>query len=224
MNLIIDEIVDLSLPIKSLDTPMYPGFPQPQKQPFATIKEPGALSYLWTLVDHTGTHIDAAAHIVDNGLTVDQLPVSRCVGKGVVLDFSKKSAQSSIGKNDISTALKLTRHGDAIGPGWILLFYTGYSAKARTPEWLDHPALNEEASEFIADLEVNAIGFDAPSPDRSPSPAHKILLPKGIGNYENLVNLERLLEKDFLFVGEPLPLVGSTGSPVRAIAIIIGSA
>jgi kynurenine formamidase len=224
MNLIIEEIVDLSLPIKSLHTPMYPGFPQPQKETFATIEKSGALSYLWKLVDHTGTHIDSAAHILDNGTTVDQIPLSRCVGQGVVLDFSRKPARSSIDKNDISTAIKSTAHGDAIGPGWILLFYTGYSTKAGTPEWLDYPALDEEGSKFIADLRVNAIGFDAPSPDRSPSPAHKILLPKGIGNYENLVNLQRLLGKDFLFVGEPLPLVESTGSPVRAIAIVMKSA
>jgi kynurenine formamidase len=221
MNLTVEQVVDLSLPIKSLDTPMYPGLPQPRMQTFATIKESGALSYLWTLVEHTSTHIDAAAHVVDNGPTVDQIPVSRCVGQGVVLDFSNKAARSSIGKDDISKALQLTRHGGAIGPGWILLFYTGYSAKADSPQWLDYPALSEEACEFIADLQVNAIGFDAPSPDRSPSPAHKILLPRGTGNYENLTNLEKLLDRDFLFVGVPLALVNGTGSPVRAIAIIM---
>ena len=52
-------------------------------------------------------------------------------------------------------------------------------------------------------------------------PAHRILLPKGIVNYENLANLDKLLHRDFIFVGVPLNLVGSTGSPIRAIAMIL---
>ena len=209
------------MPVKSLDSQgMFPGLPQPMRTTYWNYKE-GPLTYLWVLVDHTGTHLDAAAHFHEGAATVDQMPISRCAGYGVILDFSGKPARYSIGKDDIVTALEATGKIGKVGPGWVLLFYTGYTAKASTPEWLDYPALNEDACRYIAALNVNAIGFDAPSPDRDPYPAHNILLPKGIVNYENLTNLDKLLKREFIFVGEPLSLVGSTGSPVRAIAMIM---
>jgi len=199
---------------------MFPGLPQPMRTTFSSIKE-GPLTYLWVLVDHTGTHLDAAAHFFEGAPTVDQLPISHCAGHGVVLDFSEKPRRYSIGKKDIVRALDDSGKTGKIGPSWVLLFYTGYTSKANTPEWLDHPELTEEACRFILESGVSAIGFDAPSPDHSPFPAHRILLPKGIVNYENLANLDKLLNRDFIFVGLPLNLVGSTGSPTRAIAMII---
>jgi kynurenine formamidase len=47
------------------------------------------------------------------------------------------------------------------------------------------------------------------------------MLPKEIAIYENLNNLDKLLNKDFLFVGAPLRLVGGSASPVRALAVIL---
>jgi arylformamidase len=222
MSLIIREVVDLSLPVKSLDSRgMFPGLPQPMRTTFSTFQERGPLTYVWMMVDHTGTHLDSAAHFRDGGQTIDQVSVSRCTGHGVVLDFAQKPQRYSIGKEDILQAIQAAGKTGKIGPGWVLLFFTGYTARASTPQWLDHPELSEEACKFIVEMNVNAIGFDAPSPDHAPFPAHGILLPKGIGNYENLANLDKLLGRDFIFVGEPLSLVGSTGSPVRAIAMIV---
>ena len=222
MALTIVDVVDLSLPVKSLNSlGMFPGLPQPMRTTFSTFQDGGPLTYSWVLVDHTGTHLDSASHFREGGQTIDQLPVSRCVGHGVVLDFSKQPPRYSIGKEDILKAIQAADKNGQVGPGWVLLFYTGYTARANTPQWLDHPELSEEACKFIVEMNVNAIGFDAPSPDHAPFPAHGILLPKGIGNYENLANLDKLLGRDFIFVGEPLGLVGSTGSPVRAIAMIV---
>ncbi|HKM76048.1 MAG TPA: cyclase family protein [Candidatus Bathyarchaeia archaeon] len=221
MTLVIREIVDLSLPIKSLDSQgMFPGLPQPLRTTFSSLNE-GPLTYVWVLVDHTGTHLDAAAHFCEGGSTVDQLPISRCTGPGVVLDFSNRPPRYSIEKKDIVRAIDDSGKTGKIGSGWVLLFYTGYTSKAKTAEWLNHPELSEEACRFILETGVSAIGFDAPSPDHTPFPAHRILLPKGIVNYENLANLDKLLNRDFIFVGVPLNLLGSTGSPIRAIAMIL---
>ena len=225
----IKQVLDLSLPIESLSTPVFPGYPQPLKSAFTTIQENGYRSYVWSFVEHTSTHVDSPAHFLKDGPTIDKIPISRYVGNGVVLDFSKKPAKYSISKDDIVKALQSAGKKD-VGPGWIVLFYTGYSSKAGTPEWLNHPELSDDAATFIASKEVNAIGFDAPSPDHgeisaagklSGFPAHRIMLPKEIAIYENLNNLDKLLNKDFLFVGAPLRLVGGSASPVRALAVIL---
>jgi len=216
----IKEVVDLSAPLKSLDTPVYPGYPQPLRATFTSIKEAGYASYVWTFVEHTSTHVDAPSHFIEGGLSIDQVPISKYLGRGVVLDFSKKPAMYPIKKEDVVNGLDQLGAKEKIGQGWVLLFYTGYTAKSRTPEWVKHPELSKEACEYIADLRVNAIGFDAPSPDHAPFPAHKILLPKTIGVYENLSNLDKLLGKEFLFVGAPLALSGGSASPVRPVAIM----
>lgn len=216
----IRRVVDLSVTIKSQDTPVFPGYPQPLRTNMTTLRDNGYLSYFWSFVEHTATHVDAPAHFVEGAPTVDAVPLSTYVGQGLVLDFSNKPPRYSIRKEDIEEALKSSGLERSVGPGWVLLFYTGYTAKSRDKDWMDHPELSEEACKYIVTLRVNAIGFDAPSPDHDPFPAHKILLPKGMGNYENLNNLGELLGKRFLFVGAPLALFGGSASPVRAIAIL----
>ncbi len=226
--MIIKQVVDLSLPIESLSTAVYPGYPQPVKSAFTTIPENGYRSYIWSFVDHASTHVDSPAHLFKDGQTIDKILISRYVGNGVVLDFSKKAPKYSIGREDVVKAIQAAGKKD-VGPGWVLLFYTGYTSKAGSPEWLDYPELSEEAAKFIASKDVNAIGFDAPSPDRgeissgmlSGFAAHKTLFPKEIAIYESLNNLDKLLNKEFLFVGAPLRLVGGSASPVRALAVVL---
>ncbi len=217
----IKEIVDLSVPLKSLDTPVFPGYPQPLKAPFTTVRDQGYSSFVWIFVEHTSTHVDSPAHFFDQGATVDRVPISKYVGRGVVLDFSKKPPRYSLTKEDVAEAISHSVSDEKVGRGWVLLFYTGYTEKSRSPDWLDHPELSEEACNFIASLGVNAVGFDAPSPDHPPFPAHKILLPKMISVYENLTNLDKLLGKRFLFFGAPIALAGGSASPVRAFAILV---
>jgi kynurenine formamidase len=214
--------------MESLATPVFPGYPQPVKSSFTTIAENGYRAYIWSFVEHTSTHVDSPAHFYQDGPTIDKIPISRYVGNGVVLDFSKKPPKYSIHKEDIVKALATTGVKD-IGSSSVVLFYTGYTSKAGSPEWLNHPELSDDAAEFLASKGVNAIGFDAPSPDHgeitagklSGFPAHRILLPKEIAIYENLTNLDKLLNKEFLFVGAPLYLVGGSASPVRALAIVM---
>jgi arylformamidase len=214
----IKEVIDLSVPVKSLDTPAFPGHPQPLRTQYKTVREDGYLNHVWTLAEHTGTHVDAPVHFMEGKTPVDEVPLERFVCEGLVLDFSRKPEMYSITTEDLKAELK--KSGREVGPGWILLFYTGYTSKSRTAKWMKHPELSGEASKFIAKLDVSAIGFDAPSPDHDPFPAHKILLPKMICIYENLSNLEKVLKKSFIFVGAPLLLSGGSASPVRAIALV----
>jgi len=210
------EVVDLSTSIASLSTPMFPGYPQPLKSTYTTIEENGYRSHVWSFVEHTATHVDAPAHFLKHGLTIEKVPLSRYVGHGIILNFSKKKRKYAIRRDDIVKAVGERK----VGLGSVMLFYTGYTAKSNSPEWMDHPELTKEACEYIVKTKVKAIGFDAPSPDRGKFPAHHILLPAKIGIYECLNNLGKLLNKDFIFVGAPLPLVGGSASPVRALALV----
>ncbi len=214
-------VVDLSIPIKSLATPVYPGYPQPLKSTLTTIRDNGYNSNVWFFGEHTATHVDAPLHFVQNGKPIHELPISRCVNRGVVLNFSRKPPRYRIRKRDIAVRLVSARHKHDIGPGWTLLFYTGYTDKGGTPRWLDHPELTREACQFIAELKIDAIGFDAPAPDHAPFPAHKFLLPKGIIIFENLANLKELVGREFLFIAPPIPLMAGSAAPCRSIALVL---
>jgi arylformamidase len=213
------EIIDLSMPLKSLDTPVFPGAPQPLKATIQTLKDDGYLSYVWSFTEHTATHIDAPAHMVAGGETIEKVPLRHFLGNGLVLDFSKKPKRHAITKVDLEKALGAAGHNKS-GKGWILLLHTGYTAKSRTPDWLEYPDLTEEACKLIIERGFEAVGMDAASPDRPPFMAHKTLLPKNVMIFENLANLDRVMGKKFLFVGVPLALVGGSASPCRAIAIV----
>ncbi len=215
------KVIDLSLEIRSLSTPMFPGYPQPLKTMYTTIETAGYNSNVWIFVEHTATHVDAPLHFIKNGLSIDKLPIETFIGWATVLDFSWKPPRSLITRQELEDYIqKLRTKGIEISKDWIILIHTGYGTKAGTPQWYDYPGLSEDACMYLLELGVKAIGTDAPSPDREPFPAHTILLPKGVAIYENLTNLDKLIEKKFLFVGLPLKLVGGTGSPVRAVAII----
>jgi arylformamidase len=215
------EIVDLSMEVKSLDTPVFPGAPQPLRATIQTLKEDGYLSYLWAFSEHTATHVDAAAHMVEGGASIERLPLRHFVGNGLVLDVSGKPKHSLITGDDLENALGAAGADGRDGEGWILLLRTGYTEKSRTADWLEYPDLTEEACDLIVERRFEAVGLDAPSPDRPPFLAHKILLPKDIVIFENLANLERVMGKEFLFVGAPLSLVDGSASPCRAIALVV---
>jgi arylformamidase len=212
----IREIIDLSVPMTSLDTPVYPGYPQPLRSNFTTIRDNGYFSSIWIFAEHSSTHVDGPAHFEEGAPTIDRVRLERYVGRGFVLDFTGKPQEYSITREDVKSRLG----GQKVGDGWILLFHTGYSEKSHTDVWLKHPRLSEDACNYIVELGVNGIGFDAPGPDGPPFPAHRILLPKQLSNYENLTNLDKVAGKDFIFVGTPLRLTDGSASPVRAVALV----
>ena len=215
----IKEVIDLSVPMKSLDTPVFPGYPQPLRSSYTTVGKEGYASFVWTFAEHTSTHVDSPAHFFDGAQTIDQVPLDRYVGPGLVLDFTNKGKNYEITKEDVETWLR--RKNIAPDPGAIFLFYTGYTDKSTSTEWMEHPSLGETTCNYLVSLKVNAVGLDAPSPDHPPFPAHKILLPQKIAVFENLSNLEKLAGKNFYFVGAPLRLFGGSASPVRALALVL---
>lgn len=51
-------------------------------------------------------------------------------------------------------------------------------------------------------------------------PSHQACSDRSLTHYENLCNLEKVVDQRFTFCGFPLRLVGASGSPVRAVAIL----
>jgi kynurenine formamidase len=173
---------------------------------------------------HAGTHVDAPSHFLVDGSPVDQLPLENFFGPAVVYDLSDKPLKSYIGAEEIARCEEQT----ALLEGDIVLFRTGIDRHFGKPEFISaYSALSEDGARYLAQRKVKAVGTDAPGidhPDQFACPAHHVLLPLGIVIYENLANLEALVQaargKRFTFHALPLKIRGATGSPVRAVAVI----
>jgi kynurenine formamidase len=175
--------------------------------------------------EHTGTNVDAPKHVLDEGETIDQLPVDAFFGPAVTLDVSHLEPQAEITSQVLETAEAASTA--EIRTGDILLLMTKHDER----HWEDRPkgyaklknrpALTLEAAEYIAAKGVKAVGVDTVSPDVSgtPLPVHHYLLERGILIIEALSNLDQVPPGRFLFVALPLKIQNGSGSPVRAVAI-----
>ena len=72
------EIVDLSILIEN-NMIYYPGDPEPELSKYITLEEDGCQVMKLNIGTHTGTHMDAPAHFVKNGKTIDNVNLKKCI-------------------------------------------------------------------------------------------------------------------------------------------------
>ncbi|MEY2535338.1 MAG: hypothetical protein QOF29_3248 [bacterium] len=178
-----------------------------------------------TLSDHGPTHVDALSHLdpSPDAPSIDQMPLEQFHGEGVCIDVSDAAPRTDITAGDLDAAVG--RSSVPLRPGMVLLLHTGTQRRlGGTEEYLSqYPGLDESASAWLAAQGVKIFGVDCPSPDNPASrtyPCHMMCREHGITHYENLANLDRLLDRRFTFIGFPLRIRGGTGSPVRAVALL----
>mgnify|MGYP000476531339 CR=1 FL=1 len=68
------------------DMPVYPGTEQPRLTTACTVSQCGYRETLLHMYSHTGTHMDAPAHMLPNGRTLDDFPAETFAGRGFVLE------------------------------------------------------------------------------------------------------------------------------------------
>jgi arylformamidase len=210
------EIVDLSHTI-SPDMPVYPGTEPPMFSTACTIEGIGFLEKKITLFSHTGTHMDAPAHIIPGAKTLDQMPPDQFVGKGAVVDIRVNNGSTI----DIEL---LKPHQGRIEGCEFLLFHTGWGDLWGTEAYLNRfPVLSHDAATWLAGFSLKGIGADTISADEAEStafPIHTIFLERDIVIIENLTNLRALPDTEFIFTCFPLKIEEADGSPVRAVALL----
>ncbi len=172
--------------------------------------------------EHCGTHLDVPAHFVPGGQTTSQLPLQRLVVPGHALDLRHRARGEAITADDLQTAAETS--GRPVQPGTALLVCTGADKYWGEPDFASHrPYLPEQSAQWVVDQQVSLFGTDLigmDDPDAWWWPSHKTWLSNGIPMCQQLVNLDQLLGKTFLFAAVPLKMVTGTASPVRAFAMV----
>lgn len=203
--------LDLSYEIHN-DMPVYPGDKKIKLDKTAELSKDRYESNIYSGTMHVGTHIDAPMHMTANDKYICDYSLDNFIGKGVLIDVRKEKEIKL--KDEYFKQIKEKN---------IVLFYTGFNEKYGQEEYYEnHPILTKELAEFLVRKKVKMVGFDMPSPDRSPYEIHSIFLNNNIFILENLTNLEKLIyEEEFLIFAQPLK-IKAEGSLVRAIAVFEG--
>jgi kynurenine formamidase len=206
-------IIDLSHPILN-GMPVYPGTEEPLiERPFI-IEEHGFREARLRMVSHTGTHMDAPAHMITHGRTLDQYGAGYFIGKAICLPL-----QEGIPAINSETEHLLEK----LQPDFIL-FRTGWSIFWGKDEYLGKfPLPDKKSLAWLIQHKIRGIGIDTISVDPvgvAEFPNHIQLLGEGLVIVENLTNLDQLPAGSFTFSCLPLPIVQADGSPVRAVALV----
>ncbi len=209
------KITDLTHIIDS-DMPVFPGTEQPIFEKANTLEMDGFREAKITMYSHTGTHIDAPAHMLSNGPYLDDFNIEHFIGNATILDFSN-------GKIKLIDVDSLKPYEEKIRNVEFIILKTGWSKYWGDKNYYEgFPSLSEESAKWLSEFNLKGIGIDAISIDDIKSTTfavHKILMPKNIIIIENLTNLDSISNEYFILSIMPLKNRNADGSPVRAISI-----
>lgn len=216
-----DRVVDLSQEIAP-DLQMFPAYPPPTFLPWTTREAHGFLAEAMFMVTHTGTHVDAPWHYRTEGEKLHELAASRFIRPAVILDVRPGKARMPITQNVLESAAR--RSHVSIGKDDAVLVRTGWESKRGTDAYLsENPGLTRDGAAWLVGRSASLVGIDAANIDLPTDlrfPAHHTLLAADVPILENLANLAALRKPRFTLVATPLPLRGTTGSPVRAVGLV----
>jgi arylformamidase len=202
---------DISVPITP-DLPVWPGDPKVIIKQVGKIEagDEANVSHI-SLSAHTGTHVDAPFHFVEDGPTLEEMPLSQMMGRAYV---------QYLPDVDLVTAEVLKRA--KIPPRTRrVLFKTRNSelwVRGETEFQTDFVALSADGAKFLVERGVKLVGIDYLSiaPFDNPGPTHEILLKANVMILEGL-NLSEVSQGRYTFYCLPLNLQGVDGAPARAI-------
>ena len=157
-------IFDVSTPIRSGGL-IYPGNPEITVAPQQSISQgAGANVSLVSFGSHTGTHVDAARHFIDDGQTVDEIPLEKLAGTALLIavDDSLMSV----------TADELRKHD--LGRHKRILIRTRNSRLLGAPEFQrDYTYLAPDGAAYLVERGVELVGIDYLSIEQFRSGHHR---------------------------------------------------
>lgn len=202
--------VDVSVPVRS-EMPNWPGNPpvwvrevEPHQE-----EDPARVSVL-SMSSHTGTHVDAPAHFLKHGATIDEMPPEVGLGPARVVHVEEAAIiepehLAAVDLAEVDRLLLRTRNSPAL---W------------EQEEFVDTFAhLSTEAAEHLAEAELDLVGIDYLSVagyQRNEIPVHEALLEAGTWILEGL-NLAGVTEGPVELACLPLKVEGCDGAPARAM-------
>ncbi len=205
------ELYDISLTLSN-DLPSWPGDPRPEFRRISHIAEgePSNVTHI-SMTAHTGTHVDAPDHFLDNGVGVDRIPLQQLIGPAAVVELPAGDAISC----DMLQNAHLPEDTQR------LLFKTpnsAYWARGEHEFQTDFMGLSHDGAQYLLERGVEVIGVDylSVAPFHAPAPTHRLLLENEVLIIEGL-NLAGIKPGSYTLYCLPLNIAGADGAPARVL-------
>ncbi len=191
-------IYDITQPLFSCA--VFPGDPAPKRDVLADMQKGDAINLTaFSMCSHNGTHVDAPAHFIKDGKTVDQLDLSVFVG-----DCYVASHEGDVTAEDARRILATAARENASER--ILI-----AGKA---------VVTEAAARVFAEAGIKLLGNESQTvgPEDAPMQVHLILLGAEVVLLEGVV-LSHVPEGKYVLSAAPINLNECEGAPCRAVLI-----
>ena len=207
-------IYDISLTI-SPTLPIWPGDPALELELIESMDK-GAHANVTRMsaAVHLGTHVDAPHHFLNDGRTVESLPLDVLTGPCYVTqlpDGVDEITAEVLERTEITSEMKRVLFGTSNSHFW---------AKGESKFQTDFVAITEDGAEWLVERGVQLVGVDylSVAPYGDSIPTHTVLLKAGIVVVEGL-NLSQVMRGFYDLYCLPLKIKDSDGAPARAILI-----
>jgi kynurenine formamidase len=215
------KLYDLSHPLYH-NCPGWPDFAVPVLNADYNCAHHGFNAETMTMNMHTGTHVDAPFHFIQEGKSMDQIPVEAFAGPCVVFDV-----RAMVKSDSPITAEMLKPFMVQVQKDDIVLLCTGYGQKRGVNSDYLHtyPYLSGPGAELLIAAGVRGVGTDTLSiggygSAEKACPPHLALLGKDLLIVEELCFPEEVLDgKRRYFTAFALNMKGCGGAPVRAVML-----
>ena len=206
------KIIDISVPLRS-DMPVWPdssGFRLYRTQCLESGDESN-VSRLDCDV-HAGTHVDAPWHFLENGTTVEQLPLDTLIGPAIVaylphVDAITAGDLAALSLPDDTARLLLKTRNSTL---W----------ERKQSFDTDYVGLTTDAAKWIVGRGIGLVGIDYLSIGKyyDGTETHQILLGAEVVIVEG-VNLAAVEPGQYELICLPLKIIGAEGAPARAVLL-----
>jgi arylformamidase len=163
---------------------------------------------------HLGTHVDAPHHFLNDGRTVENLPLDVLTGPCYVVqlpDGVEAITSEVLDRTEITPGMERILFGTRNSHLW---------ARGESKFQTDFVAITEDGAEWLVERGIKLVGVDylSVAPYGDSAPTHTVLLKAGIVVVEGL-NLSQVMRGFYDLYCLPLKIAGSDGAPARAILI-----
>lgn len=179
---------------------VWPGDPAPVREVLADMGKGDIINLTaFSMCAHNGTHVDAPAHFIKDGKTVDELDPAAFLGDCYVVRH-----EGEVTAADAEAILR--RAGDRQAAERILI--------------AGRATVTEAAARVFAGAGIKLIGNESQTigPENAPMAVHLILLGADVVLLEGLV-LAHVPEGKYFLTAAPINLGGCEGSPCRAMLV-----
>ncbi len=170
-----------------------------------------------------GTHMDAPAHCVIGGRTIEKLELAELITDCVVMAVDAADDQDFLILPSVVEEFE-KKHGE-IKPNTFVIFHTGWekywgdAKKFRNN--LSFPSVHASTAELLLKRDIAGLGIDTLSADAKGRdfPVHRLFL--GAGKYlvENVANAKSLPPTGSRICVLPMKIKDATEAPVRLIGL-----